>query len=272
MNVANGFFLPFLKLRGIPTLVNVDGMEWDREKWGKTAKAVFRLGALLTARYSSEIIVDSREIGRRWLKDFHREGHFIPYGGIRYAEPLELEPGLKHRGYVLLVARFVPENTVPLFFEVAPTLATKYPVVIVGSSGFDGQLDEIAKQLATIYPDIHYFGHIHDDQRLLSLWQHAGVYFHGHSVGGTNPTLVQAMALGSPIVARNTPYNREVLGEKGAFFSPSRESILSAIETLMADPEAQAQQERTNIARARALYDWEDVAAKYEELFRSSIK
>lgn len=264
MNVANGFFLPLLKMRGIKTLVNVDGIEWDRAKWGRLAKFIFKTGARMTARFADDLVFDSREIERRWNTEFHREGVFIPYGGD-VPPDLPVESGLTHRGYVLAVARFVPENTIPEFLDAAEVIAEKYPVVIVGSSGYGGPLDEQARLLAERNPNVHALGHISDDARLLALWQHAGVYFHGHSVGGTNPTLVQAMATGTPIVARATVYNREVLGDGAHFCEPNAASIAEAVCALMSEPEQQ-QAASTHVARrARESYTWEGVNGAYRD-------
>lgn len=205
MNVANGYWLPLLKLAGIPTLVNVDGIEWDRAKWGRVAKWVFHTGAKLTAKHGTRLVYDAQEIARRWDVEFHRDGEYIPYGGDTVAELVAPEAGLARRGYALMVARLVPENTVREFFDAAPMIAQSLDVVIVGTSGYGGDLDDLAGKLAAENPRIHWFGHISNDQRLHGLWQNAGAYFHGHSVGGTNPALVQAMALGSPVVALDTP-------------------------------------------------------------------
>lgn len=81
MNVANGFWLPFLRLRKIPTLVNVDGIEWEREKWGRIAKIIFAIGGRATAQHATTLIYDSRELGARWEDLSGRTGVFIPYGG-----------------------------------------------------------------------------------------------------------------------------------------------------------------------------------------------
>lgn len=267
MNVANGYFLPLLKMRGIKTLVNVDGIEWDRAKWGRLAKFMFRTGAKLTARFADDLVFDSREIERRWNTEFKREGVFIPYGGDVPGE-LPVEPGLTHRGYVLVVARFVPENTIPEFLDAAEQIAEKYPVVIVGSSGYGGPLDEQAHALAATHSNVHALGHISDDQRLLALWQHAGVYFHGHSVGGTNPTLVQAMATGTPIVARDTVYNREVLGEGAHLCEPTPEGISLAVDRLMADSGAREASSRYAFERSRTHYTWGGVNSAYERALR----
>ncbi|WP_308291300.1 glycosyltransferase [Microbacterium ureisolvens] len=262
MNVANGYWLPLLKAAGIPTLVNVDGIEWDRAKWGRLAKWVFHNGAKWTARHATRLVFDANEIGRRWHDEFGLDGEFIPYGGDFIDEELPLEPGLRHRQYALMVARFVPENTVAEFLEAAPRIAESADVVIVGSSGYGGDLDERAQALADRYERVRWLGHVSDDRRLHSLWQHAGVYFHGHSVGGTNPALVQAMALGAPVVARDTAYNREVLGT-GEFVEPKAEDIAETIIKALADEAGLEIQGQANKRRARQRYSWDGVNSSY---------
>lgn len=270
MNVANGYFLPLLRARGIPTLVNVDGIEWDREKWGRLARAVFKGGARAAARWGTELVVDSTEIGRRWKADFGREGRFIPYGGdVVPARPVQ--PGLVHRGYALVVARFVPENTIPEFFDAVEHLAADHRVVIVGSSGYSDAYDDRARDLAGRFDNVTVYGHVRDDEVLMSLWQHAGAYFHGHSVGGTNPALVQAMAAGAPVVARDTVYTREVLGTGAIFVDADPRQIASAIAGLLADPSRQEELAAAARARAEQAYRWEDVCAAYEAALHELI-
>lgn len=270
MNVANGYWLPLLRLRNIPTVVNVDGMEWERAKWGKVAKSVFKFGAKLTARYGTTLITDAKEIQRRWRKDFGRDSLFIPYGG-ETPEDLPLEDGLTHRGYVLLVARFVPENTVAEFFKAVETIAVEHPVVLVGATGYGGELDDRAAALASTLSNVRWLGHVKDDVRLFSLFQHAGAYFHGHSVGGTNPALVQAMACGAPIVARDTVYNREVLADTALFCNPDPRSIAQSVEDLMKDKDAStALGDRARI-RAEEDYSWRDVCLAYSSALEQTL-
>lgn len=271
MNVANGFYLPLLRVRGIPTLVNVDGIEWDRQKWGRAAKTMFRAGAKLTARFGNELVFDAHAIGDRWRSEFHRDGVFIPYGGTPSDLPppeLDVNPG----EYALVVARFVPENTIPEFLEAARTIAKARPVVIVGSSGYGGELDDAAKRLDEEMPNVHWLGHVSDDDLLFSLLQHAGVYFHGHSVGGTNPALVQAMACGAPVIARDTVYNREVLGGQGTFVDPVPEKIAEAVLEMIGDPEAQAAARYNSKQRSAAHYTWELVCERYEHALASLVR
>lgn len=263
MNTANGFFLPMLKARGIPTLVNVDGIEWDRAKWGKLAKRVFHAGAVMTAKHGTRMVYDARAIGQRWMEEFKVEGDFIPYGG-EVPDPLPLEEGLEHRRFILAVARFVPENTIPEFLEAAARLSDTWPVVLVGSSGYGGDLDDRAQLLAASNQNFRWLGHVSDDNRLHSLWQHAGAYFHGHSVGGTNPALVQAMACGAPTVARDTVFNREVLGDAAIFVEPDVAKIVNSISRLMRNKDQQDDLSRAASKRAIEDYSWEGVCAAYE--------
>jgi len=271
MNVANGFWLPLLRLRGVRTVVNVDGIEWERAKWGKLARAVFRAGAWLTAKFADTIVVDAEAIGEYWRKNFGRESLFIPYGGDRDASA-EVPLDLRHRGYVLVVARFVPENTIAEFLGAAKILAREHDIVIVGSSGYGGELEQLASQLADGNEKVRWLGHLSDDHLLHALWEHAGVYFHGHSVGGTNPALVQAMALGAPTVALDTVYNREVLGpDHTAFVAAEPSGIASAISTVLHDPEEQERMSALATERARARYSWRSVSAGYEAALRQLL-
>lgn len=271
MNCANGFWLPLLRLRGIPVVTNVDGLEWERAKWGRLARAVFKAGAKFSAIFSDDLIFDARAIAAYWETQFRRQGRFIPYGGTP-APLLPLQDALPSGAYVLLVARFVPENTVAEFLDAAPQIARTTDVVLVGSTGSGGELDVRARELANTNERIHWLGHISDDERLFALWQHAAVYFHGHSVGGTNPALVQAMSLGANVVARDTVYNREVLGDAGRYCAPQPEKIVMAIF------DALERDSLGDVAKCRAAteYSWAAVCSDYhialESLARQTRK
>lgn len=271
MNVANGYWLPLLKRQGIPTVVNVDGIEWERAKWGVMAKAAFRNGAQLTARYADDLVFDSAEIARRWREGFGRDGYFIPYGGFVPSQA-PCDPGLPRRKYALMVARFVPENTVTEFFEAASLLSERHDVAIVGSSGYGGPLDEMAQKLDATHDRIHWLGHLSDDRRLFSLWQNAGVYFHGHSVGGTNPALVQAMACGAPTVARDTVYNREVLGDAGLFVEPRSDEIATALHGVLRNAPLQKRLSSAAHSRQQQSYTWELVCERYVDALEAACR
>lgn len=270
MNVANGFWLPILRQRNIPTVVNVDGIEWEREKWNRAAKGVFHLGARATARFANDLIFDSKVIEARWNTEFRRSGNFIAYGGDSVVRK-NLPPGLPMGPYVLLVARFVPENTVPQFFDAVERIARHWPVVLVGSEGYGGSLDLRAERLSAQFENVTWLGHVSDDDLLFSLWQNAGVYFHGHSVGGTNPALVQAMALGAPIVALDTPYNREVLGDSGQFTTPHPSEIARSILRIMSTKDVASRLGETAAKRALEHYAWDSICREYERVLLANL-
>jgi glycosyltransferase involved in cell wall biosynthesis len=265
LNVANGLWLPLLRARGIPVALNVDGIEWERQKWGPAAKAVFRLGAAMSARDANTLIYDAYQIKDRWKDDYKVDGKYIPYGGERLYSDLPIVEGLTHRGYVLFVARFVPENTTPQFFSAVHEIRRFLDVVIVGSSGYGGELDQAAQGLSKAYEKVHWLGHVRDDEKLFSLWQHAAVYFHGHSVGGTNPALVQAMHCGAPTVARDTIYNKEVLSDLGEYVEPIPTRIAATIRKFVEEPADLDRIAALLSQRAQAHYSWDDVCAQYDE-------
>ena len=270
MNVANGLWLPILRFRGIPTVINVDGLEWLRGKWGRLARWVFRIGAKMTASYGTGLVYDAEAIANFWAVTYGRDGTFIPYGGTipgSLPVPLELESGR----YVLFVARLVPENSVREFFEAAELLSQKYMVVVVGSSGHGGAFDDAARGLAESNPNFRWLGHVRDDALLFSLWAHCGAYFHGHSVGGTNPALVQALACSAPTVCRDTPYNREVMGEGGIFCAPDAVEIAHAIGRVMEDPDLRDRLAQRGVQRVVDVYNWPSVCESYEKLLRSCL-
>ncbi|MBY6683237.1 glycosyltransferase [Rhodococcus sp. BP-316] len=271
MNVANGFWLPLLRARGIPTLVNVDGIEWERAKWGSAAKKLFRAGATATARHADNLVFDSKALGTRWTDEFNRTGEFIPYGGS-FGKDRPVVDGLERRGYILMVARFVPENTVGEFLEAAEKLSERWDVVVVGSSGYGGELEDRLTALTERNARVRWFGHVSDDEVLFSLWENCGVYFHGHSVGGTNPALVQAMALGAPTVARETVFNREVLEHSGLFVEPSPLEIIASLDRLMSEPDLAAHLSTEAIDRARRHYTWNSICAEYNRALRALSK
>ena len=267
VNVANGYFLPILARAGIPTLVNVDGIEWERDKWSSIAKTVFKLGALATKRYATEIVVDSEAIGDYWRANFRRESTFIPYGAdVVEAKDhqLVLDIGLRPDSYALAVARLVPENNVELFLDALEIMGGANRAVVVGSAIGWPYIENRIKRLEK-EGCLTWLGHVGDQRLLNALWSNAGVYFHGHSVGGTNPALLQAMGCGAPVVALDTPFNREVLGEVAGLFTPLDAAVAArTLSTVLSDSELRSHMALAGIERIRSHYDWEAVCEKYE--------
>jgi glycosyltransferase involved in cell wall biosynthesis len=263
MNIANGFFLPALKMRGVPAVLNVDGIEWEREKWTPRGRRVFYSAAKMTAKWAERLVSDSEAIRCRWQLEFGRDSSFIPYGGDPEVDPSRTyldELGLSVEGFALIVARFVPENNVRLMLDAA--VASHVPVVVVGSAVGSPIEAEIRSRHDP--PRVHVVGHISDQSELSALWSGCGVYLHGHSVGGTNPALVQAMGLGAPVLALDTPFNREVLESSEQLMPREVNEITSRINTVMTSSETRARFRSNGESRVAAVYNWSAVCASYE--------
>lgn len=265
-NVANGFYLPLLRHRNIPVLVNVDGLEWQRRKWGRLARYLFRAGAWATAQFADELVTDSQAIGLYWTKEFGRGSTFIPYGSGEVKsgcadriELLGLEPG----GYALIVARLVPENNVDIALDAFESLPTR-PMVVVGTANYRSPLAARVTKLSNVYPQFRALGHISDQRLLSALWANARIYIHGHSVGGTNPALLQAMGAGVPVFAYDTPYNKEVVHGVGWLWR-DRLELSRLLDDLWNDSDARMEAAERARARVRTSYRWEDVLQAYEE-------
>jgi glycosyltransferase involved in cell wall biosynthesis len=267
LNVANGIWLPALRLRGVPVVVNVDGIEWKRAKWGVAARTTFRLGAHMTARLANQLVADSEEIARIWNEEFDVQPTFIPYGAdierdVRSDRVHDL--GLVREGYVLVVARLVPENNVDLLLD-ALDLMGPTPAVIVGSANYRYGLEDRLRHRSD-GGLLRWLGHVEDQELLRQLWAHAGAYFHGHSVGGTNPALLQALGLGAPVIAIDTPFNREVLRSEDRLVEPRAEAVAARLTHLLADEGERERAREFGQATICDSYRWNDVLARYERL------
>lgn len=272
LNVANGFFLPMLRRAGIPTAVNVDGLEWLRGKWGTTARRVFLEGARFTARYADQIVVDSEALCDVWQQQFGRSSQYIPYGGDVVerdgAAHDELDRiGVTPGSYVLIVARLVPENNVDLAVDALAALDFAMPVVVVGSAAGATVLEQRLGELTSQRDDFHWLGHV-DNQRLLQqLWQHCALYIHGHSAGGTNPALLQALGYGAPTIAFDSVFNREVLTDSDDCFFPADSEILAKmISAALDDADIRRAMSTRNQRIISDRYQWNDVCAQYSSM------
>jgi glycosyltransferase involved in cell wall biosynthesis len=273
LNVANGYFLKLLEARGIPTVVNTDGIEWVRGKWGKTAKKIFYEGAKRCAKDATLLISDSIAISAIWSKEFGVSPRFVPYGAEIVDEPATHklnEVGIEPGSYALAVARLVPENNVDLLLDALERTGDHTPAVIVGSANYDAP---IAVRLQRLHDagKLNWLGHVHDQELLTQLWSNAAVYVHGHSVGGTNPALLQALGAGAPTLALDTPFNLEVLLTKDQLYPKDPDTLAEMIGTVISDPTKQAQFRDYGQDTIRSRYQWQDIYDGYERVLRDAV-
>ncbi|WP_231330118.1 glycosyltransferase [Actinomadura graeca] len=268
-NAANAPLLPVLRTLRIPVATHVDGLEWKRTKWSGTGQRYYRAAESMAVRWSDALIADAVGIQEYYREKFGAASVFIPYGApiLACTDTAKLaEAGYEPGGFHLVVARFEPENHVHLAVEGYRRSSARKPLVVVGSAPYADEYTNRVKELAGDDPRITFLGGVWDQDLLDALYAGALTYVHGHSVGGTNPSLLRAMGAGASVLAYDVNFNREVLGEEaGRFFGDAAE-LTERIEAAEADPGAAA--DRGDAARKRASerYVWDDVAAAYERL------
>ena len=269
-NAANAPFVPLLRLRGIPSVVHVDGLEWKRGKWGGAGRRYYRWAEELSVREADALIADAQGIVDYYRDEFSIPTELISYGTrILHDTPTDrlAELGLEPGGYHLVVARFEPENHVDVIVEGYRASDARLPLVVVGSAPYAaGHITRIA-DLAASDPRIRMLGSVWDQNQLDQLYTHASTYLHGHSVGGTNPSLLRAMGAGTMVIAWDVVFNREVLGDNGAYFSRP-DTLSTLLEDSEASPDHVAEVASALQQRAEQLYNWDSVTASYEQLAR----
>lgn len=264
-NAANSPLLPPLRAAGIPLATHVDGLEWKRGKWGPLGRRYYRIAESLAVRWSDALIADAIGIQEYYQDEFSVQTHLITYGApqvTRTEHPGLAELGLTPDGYHLVVARMEPENHVSLIVDgYARSEATK-PLVVVGSAPY---ADAYIAQVRALADDrVVFLGGVWDQELLDQLYANALVYWHGHSVGGTNPSLLRAIGAGAPVNAYDVIFNREVLDSAGRYFRTPQD-VRRLVQEAEADIDATTA--RGPLSRGRsAHYDWDDVAARYETL------
>ena len=265
------FFPFFSKKITRRVIVNLDGLEWKRAKWGALASFVLRLTERLAVRYAGALVADSVAVKKYIYRTYQKQPNFIPYG----ASDLKLKPDLQiltaldveQQEFALLIARVEPENNVEM--AIISAINAGKTLVIVGAL-----TTPYAKKLTKRYArcsTIIFANSIYNYQQLSALRSACNVYVHGHSVGGTNPSLLDAMDAGCLIIAHDNEFNRETLANGGFYFS-SVEELQNQIERAWDTPKSiRGDLQRVNNDRITSAYTWDAVTNKYVELINSMV-
>lgn len=266
LNIANGFWFPLLRTARTPFAVNTDGIEWERGKWSRAGRATFRAGAWMTARSANTLICDSHAIGDIWRDRFNRESTYIPYGAPVLGEVARdrlAAVGIGDEPYVLVVARLAPENNVELTLDALDILGSDAPrAIVVGSANFDSPIEARLRSMESS-KRVTWLGHVDDQELLTQLWAHSAVYVHGHSVGGTNPALLQALGAGAPTLALDTSFNAEVLPYPEHRFPHNARMLADQIRAVTTSPTLRKAMAERGRAVIRERYSWDDVCRTY---------
>ncbi len=262
---------------GVPVWINVDGLEWARSKWGWGARTYLRCMEWMSTKVATRLIADAEAIAQRFRQNYPSGAptSFIAYGAeLVPAESVDSSVlanwGLQAHRYMLVVARPEPENHILEIVQGYLLHGGDWPLVVVGDVSGGTPYQRQLKALAS--ERVRFVGGIYDVAQLQSLRVHAACYLHGHSVGGTNPSLLEALACGNWVIAHDNPYNREVARDAAEYFN-TPEQLARCLDRVVGQG-AGLQARRAQHARAIVSehYTWDGIADAYEVLMRAECR
>jgi glycosyltransferase involved in cell wall biosynthesis len=267
-NSANAVFLPLLHACQLPVAVHVDGFEWRRSKWAGVGRRYYRTAEALAVRWADALIADAPAIADYFWEDFHASTELLAYGApVLRAVPDDrlTELDVVAKKFHLVVARLEPENQVDVIARGYRSSGATLPLVVVGGAPYSSDFAAAVRAIAESDSRIKLVGPVWDQGKLNQLYGHALLYLHGHSVGGTNPSLLRAMGAGAAVATYDVEFNREVVGDDSWLFSDEA-GVARVVEAAERDTERCRTYGSSLQARAARRYRWDDVARGYESL------
>ena len=266
-NAANAVFAGVVRLRRIPVALNVDGIERLRKKWGPVGRAYYRVSEYVATIVPNAVVTDADVIRDYYLKEYGRSSVMIAYGAN--SETTETtavlhQLGVQPRSYFLYVSRLEPENNAHVVVEAFEKVQTDKLLLIVGDAPYAQKYIDQLKSTSDCR--IRFTGAIYGTG-YRELQSHAYAYIQATEVGGTHPALIEAMAVGNCVLAKDTLENREVVGDSGLFFQDAT-TLARQIEATVSGQAPVADLRLKARERAKARYSWDAVTAAYEKLFR----
>lgn len=272
VNAANGWYCLPVRLFGKRAAINLDGLEWKRGKWNRLGKLFFLWAARAATLFANELVNDAEAMRLFYRENWGKDSTFIAYGAhIERSERPEIvrEYGLEPGQYFLIASRLVPDNNADMIVRAFESVKTQMFLAIAGGANYRSQFVEELKK--TSDKRIIFLGHIGNDQHIKELHCNAYAYIHGHEVGGTNPALLKALGFGNCILALDTPFSREVLGEYGSLFEKTVESLRDKMQYVVDHPEVAERFRKRAPERIREAYTWDSIGDKYEALFQKMV-
>lgn len=250
-------------------VINMDGLEWKRSKYNKLTRKFLRLAERWAVKYGNILIADSMGI-REYIQDqYGRSSIYIPYGAdipAVFDAEVPGRYGLVPGGYYLLMARMEPENNIEMILRGWMASKKTKPMVLIGNPG-----NSFGSYLVRTYrhEKLHFIGAIYEAEVINSLRHYSSVYLHGHSVGGTNPSLLEAMACGCAIAAHDNPFNKAILEKDAGYFSTVQE--VTSLLDLAPDEALIGERKRNNLLKIRSTYNWHKIIGDYEKVFTEAL-
>lgn len=266
LGVSGCIFLPvFNLLNSKKLIINIDGLEYKRDKWGKFAKKILKISEAMAVKYADVVITDNKAIQDYVAKEYGKKSKLIAYGGDHVIRDLSenfvdstlQRYALKKKNYAIAVCRIEPENNCEMVLEAFSK--TDKPLVYIGNWDHN-EYSQGLRNKYSAFPNIMMLDAIYDLDVLYALRSNAGLYVHGHSAGGTNPSLVEAMFFGIPIISYDVVFNRSTTHDEAYYFKDSNglREILSRTDlngTKMKDI-------------AEENYTWKSISAQYAQLYK----
>lgn len=280
LGVSGGIFLPFVRVfTRKKIIVNIDGLEWKRQKWGRMTRRFLKFSEHLAVKFSHAEVTDNMALKRYTAEEYHTESHLIEYGsdhvqvkamadvdfsGFEHArEYLDLYKGK----YAMKVCRIEPENNINIVLEAfAKTKDTQ--LLMIGNWNNSDYGRAMRSQFGD-YANITLFDPIYNQGILDQLRYNCSVYVHGHSAGGTNPSLVEAMWLGLPIIAYGVVYNQETTEHSAIYFQDSEE-LCECLAFTKTEDLIEVGKQMRSIAKRR--YTWSIISQKYANVIDRTFK
>lgn len=274
-NAANALFTVILRIAGTPVVLNVDGIERLRKKWGWAGRSWYRLSEYFATKVATELVADAAEIQAYYRDRWGARSTMIPYGASTSrpegASALKTY-GVEPRDYVLAVARLEPENNVDLIVRAFSRVRTDMHLVIVGDTPYQSDYKQGLRDTAARDPRVIMTGFLYGEL-CRELQSNSFCYVHAADVGGTSPALLESMGLGGCVIVSSTPQNLEVVDATGwSFDAGSQDSLVERLQFVVDHPdEADAMRERAR-ARVKSVYSWEAITRAYEGLLAKTAR
>jgi glycosyltransferase involved in cell wall biosynthesis len=261
-------FNVLLKIMGRPDIINMDGLEWQRKKWSASARLWLRLNEWVAGKVGTTLIADHPEIAKHLLRVAPKEKIvMIPYDAQR-VDATSFEPltrwDLETQRFGVIIARPEPENSLLEIVRAWSRRSRAQKLVVLGKLDPSANAYHAAVVNAA-GPGVIFAGAIYDQTVVRALRVHASVYLHGHQVGGTNPSLVEALACGSPVIAHDNNFNRWTSGPTARFFC-NEEDLAALLDQVLDDPVSLEEMRRGSRTRHQEAFTPEDVLGTYEAL------
>lgn len=263
----------WLRIKGLTNVINMDGIEWKRDKWRWYERLWLYINERAGCLIGNHLIADHPEIESHLLTRINKNKvSMIPYGAREVSSAnveMVRKLGIKENNYALLIARPEPENSILEIVKAFSSQKRGINLVVLGKYD-EGSIYQ-ATVLKNASSEVKFIGAVYEHKVLDSLRFYAKLYIHGHTVGGTNPSLIEALGAGQPVLAHNNKFNRWVAG-KGAEYFSTEADLSEKIELILRKPGKVNDMSAASLQRFRSEFTWSKVLVQYEKLLSESYR